>query len=275
MTRPVARLMAPGALLMTALAVALEGCTSIDSSATHVASLSFDSLPSPAVVAGDTLRDSLGVAAPLHALAYATGSDTPIANASIQYIALDSGVTIGAGGYVTAQARSGSVRLVATSGTLQTSPLKPILLIARRPDSVAVSGAARDTVNYLPGGGATVNVSPQLNVKVATTDTAGGILGTQGWRVSFQASFRGATIAPGDTTVAWLVGDAGQASYLDTTDASGLAGRKIRVNPLGIRVTAVDSVIVLATVRYHGAAVRGSPLRFVILLQPKAAGATR
>jgi hypothetical protein len=66
--------------------------------------------------------------------------------------------------------------------------------------------------------------------------------------------------------LARLVNDAGVSSKLDTTDATGDASRKIKLNPA--RLTAVnDSIIVNATVRYKGQ-IRGSPVRLVLKVKP-------
>jgi len=249
-----------------AAALATGSCTEINASADHVASLAFDSFPSPAVVAGDTLRDSLGLAAPLHALAFNNLGDE-VAGAAIQYIALDTGVTITDGAYAIATRRSGSVLLVANAGIIQSQPLK--LIVTRRPDSAAVTTVAADTVNYVLPDNASANVSTSLGVKLFTGDSADGTHVTQGWRVSYQAFFRGAAIAPGDTSAVFLIDDGTKRTVVDTTGTDGAASRRIRVRPIGITESAVDSVIVIATVKYQGADIRGSPLRFVILLQPK------
>ena len=246
--------------------VVTGGCTEINVGAEHVASLSFDTFPYPAVVAGDTLRDSLGVAAPLQALAYNNAGNV-IADAPIQYIGLDTGVTITDRAYVIATRRSGSVPLVANAGVIQTQPR--MLQVARRPDSVAVSGPAVDTVNYVLPDNAGTNVSPGLAVKVITGDSADGTHVSQGWLVAYRAYFRGVAVAPGDTSAIILLGDGTQRSVVDTTGSDGVASRRVRIRPIGITVSPVDSVIVRATVRYKGADVRGSPLRFVILLQPR------
>lgn len=263
MNRGVARALRPWALVVAA---GIGGCTGVNTSPTHVAALQFDALPSPAVVTGDTLRDSLGLAAPLGAIAF-NGSGAQIPDAPIQYIALDTGVTIGPGGILVAQSRSGSVRLLASAGSIETSPIT--LLIARRPDSVAFAGPSRDTVDYVLPDNATTNASVELAARVVTFDTAGGVTRTQGWRVSYQAIFRGTPVAQGDTSAVFLVGTGTQRSQLDTTGADGTASRRLRVRPIGITQSAVDSVTVLASVTYRGAPVRGSPLRFVILLRPK------
>lgn len=255
------------AVLCAALIAA--ACTQVNGDAGHVAALQFDRLPYPSIVAGDSLRDSLGAPTPLRAIVM-NGSGAEIADAEVQYIALDTGVTIGNGGYITAQRRSGTVRLIASAGGIQTitSP-GTTLAVTRRPDSVFVSGAARDTVDYDPLGSTAVNTSADLGVKVVTRDTTDGVTVTQGWLVSYQAFFRGSAIAAGDTSVAFLLGDGNQRSGLDTTASTGVASRRIRVRPIGITQSATDSVVVIASVRHRGAAVRGSPLRFVILLRPK------
>jgi len=262
---PVAR---RGALVLLSALIA-AACTQVTGDAGHVASLQFDRLPYPSIVAGDSLRDSLGVPVPLRAIAM-NGSGAEIADAEVQYIALDTGVTIGTGGFITAQRRSGTVRLIASAGNIQTltSP-GTTLTVTRRPDSVFFSGAARDTVDYDPVGSVTVNTSADLGAKVVTRDTTGGETVSQGWLVSYQAFFRGAAIPPGDTSVVFLLGDGNQRTGLDTTASNGVASRRIRVRPIGITQSATDSVVVIATVRHRGAAVRGSPLRFVILLRPK------
>lgn len=254
-------------LARCALAATLgaAGCTEINTGADHVASLSFDALPSPAVVAGDTLRDSLGVAAPLAAIAFNNGGSV-VANAPIQYIALDTGVTITAQAYVIATRRAGSVPIVANAGIIQSR--QRTLLVARRPDSLIATDARTDTVDYVLPDSPGVNVSAPLGVKIATGDSAGGVTTTQGWRVIYRVFFRGAEVAPGDTSVVYLV-DGSKRTAVDTTDATGLASRALRVRPIGITASATDSVIVLASATYKGVQVRGSPLRFVVLLRPK------
>lgn len=262
--------MMPGpARLMSIVGVAvvvISSCTDVSAPADHVAALTFGQLPAPAVVAGDTLRDSLGIVAPLSAVAYNSAGD-PIPGAEIQFIALDTGVTIGPRGTVFANRTSGSVRIIASSGNLQIRATD--LQVTRRPDSVAVSSAATDTVSYVVPDQVTSNSSKALGVKVITNDTTGGLTVSQGWIVSYQAFFRGNAIAPGDTSVVYLVDENRKRSMIDTTSSAGIASRNIRVRPIGITESATDSVIVIATVNYRGAPVRGSPLRFVVQLRPK------
>ena len=72
-----------------------------------------------------------------------------------------------------------------------------------------------------------------------------------------------AVVSPADTLLATLVNESGAASRLDTTDASGIASRRIRLNPARLKAL-TDSIIVNASVKYRGAHIRGSPVRLVL-----------
>jgi hypothetical protein len=71
-----------------------------------------------------------------------------------------------------------------------------------------------------------------------------------------------------DTSVASLWTTASHVSVIDTTGADGTASRILRVRSLGLP-TLTESVTVVASVRYRGAPVRGSPVSFVVQLRPK------
>lgn len=257
--------------LLPGLAVAVVGgvsfvasCTNVNTSPTHAVAIEFDSLPFPAIVAGDSLRDSLGVAAPLRAIAY-NGNFQQLDHSLIRYIAFDTGLTIDANGFVTAQSRNGAVRLLATVGALQS--VTKSIEIARRPDSVAIVGLARDTLFYKLPDDVAANVSPELSVKLITGDSSGGIHNTKGWLVSWQAFYRGNALLDSDTITASLWDEGKRVSRVDTTGTDGIASRVLRVRPVGL-TTKAESLIVLATVRYRGAQVRGSPVRFVLHTRP-------
>jgi hypothetical protein len=254
------------AALFVAILVAPLACTDVSSAPGRAVSVAFDSLPYPSVVTGDSLRDSTGTVAPLHPLAFNSAGEV-IPNAAFQFVPLDTGLTITTGGLVAAQARGGSVRLVALVNGLQS--VTRTLDIVRRPDSVIVTGKVVDTLRYALPDNATTNVATGVALRVATRDTTGGVTGTKSWLVSFQAFYNGKALAKSDTAVASLWNDGGSiVSTVDTTGADGAASRRLRIRPQGL-LAANDSVIVIATVRYRGAAVRGSPVRFVILTRPK------
>jgi hypothetical protein len=256
-----ARILAP---LAVAFAAVTGSCTDVSVSPTVVTALEFDSLPYPAVVTGDTLRDSLGNVAALRAIAFnASGNVLPAA--SLAFFALDSGVTIDPTGVVTAQLRNGTVRIIASAPGLQSGP--QTLIVARRPDTVLVTPLANDTLFYSPLDNA-ANVTPALTLQVATYDSIGGIPGTQGWLVSYQLFFHGQLLTPADTTIAVVWNAGGLPSLIDTTASDGTASRIIRVHSTGLP-TATESLTVVANVKYRGAPVPGSPVSYLIQLRPK------
>ena len=259
----IARAVAPLAVVIAAVAGA---CTDTSTGPSQIVALEFDTLAFPSILTGDTLRDSLGKVAPLHAVAY-NGNGAVIAKPAIQYVSLDSTVAISPTGIVTAQARSGGARIIASAAGLQS--VQRILLITRRPDTVIITGKKVDTLSYALIDNPSTNVSNPFGVRVVTRDTAGGVTGSTGWLVSYQAFYRGKALAQSDTTVAslWHKSSA-TPSLVDTTTSDGSAGRRLRLRPIGLQAVR-DTFVVLATVRYRGAQVPGSPARFVLMVVPK------
>jgi hypothetical protein len=231
-------------------------CSDIVSSSASVLSIVFDSLSAPSVVVGDTLRDTTGaVVRPVVHVFNFKGEE--VAQAPVYFLSPDSGVTVdSATGIVTADSlRSTPARIVATIGTLQAVQNVNVTL---RPDTLVALNAL-DSLQL--SFDTTLNVSQLLQVKlthgIAPDDSA-----VTSWIVSF------AIVSQSDPRLGELVNDAGLRSVVDTTDASGIAGRKIRVHPLFFTSTTVDSIVVNATAKYRGAQVSGSPVRLVLLLKP-------
>jgi hypothetical protein len=147
--------------------------------------------------------------------------------------------------------RTTPARIVVSVGSLQAIQS---LLVTLRPDTV-FGVNARDSLAYSLLD-STKNISNALSVRVlhslTSTDSA-----VNAYVVSF------AIISPTDTLLAKLVNDANVPSRSDTTDETGTASRKIRLNPVRL-TTLTDSIIVNATVKYRGAQIRGSPVRLVL-----------
>ena len=249
----------PSMLAATLAAVSIVGavaCTDISGSSTSVLSIQFDTLPSPSVVLGDTLRDTTGavVRPVVHAFNFKGAEIIP---APVYFLSPDSGVTVDSatGVIVGDSLRSTSARIVATVGRLQAIQRVDVTL---SPDLLeAVNG--RDSLQYSLID-TTLNLSHQLTVKlrhgVAPNDNA-----VKSYIVSF------AIVSQSNPQLGELVNDGGKASVVDTTDASGIAGRAIRLHPLFLS-SPVDSIVVNATAKYKGAKVGGSPVRLVLLLKP-------
>jgi hypothetical protein len=239
-----------------AAAVALvAACTDIPTSDNAVLAIAVTPTVSPSIVLGDTLRDTTGKAVPLTATVY-NYNGTVVTSAPLRFYAADRGIRVDSttGFAVGDSLRQTPARVVVSVGNLQAFQQ---LLVTLRPDTVfAVNG--RDSLSYSVLD-STKNVSPALSVRVLHSLTSSDSA-VKNYLVSFSI------VSPADTLLAKLVNDAGAASKIDTTDGSGDASRKIRLNP--VRLTAaIDSIIVNATVRYKGQ-VRGSPVRLVLRVKP-------
>ena len=239
--------------------LAAIACTDLSGSSTSVLSIQFDSLAAPSVVVGDTLRDTTGavIFPVVHAFNFKREEITSI---PVRFQSPDSGVVVDSitGVVFGDSLRSTPARIVATVGTLQAIQRVDLTL---RPDlMVAVKG--RDTLFYSLID-TTVNVSHVLTVKlthgIAPNDSA-----VKSYIVSF------AIVSQTDPNLATLVNEAGKPSIVDTTDASGVAGRAIRLHPLFLTSgTTVDSIFVNATAKFKGVPVSGSPVQLVLLLTPR------
>ena len=239
-----------------AIGLAAFGCTDISGSSTSVLSIQFDTLSAPSVVVGDTLRDTTGaVIIPVVRAFNFKGEE--IIPAPVYFVSPDSGVTVdSASGIVVGDSlRSTPARIVATVGSLQAIQRVDLTL---RPDLIAAVNARDSLVYSLLD--STLNVT-QAPLSVKLTHGALDDSVVKSYIVSF------AIVSQSNPQLAELVNDAGKASIVDTTEASGIAGRKVRVHPLFLS-SATDSIVINATAKYRGAVVTGSPVRLVLLLKP-------
>jgi len=247
-----------GAIPLTLLsgAILIAACTEIPTGANDVLSIQFNPLPAPGVVVGDSLRDTLGVVQGLRVTAF-NYSGVEIENPPVKFSTLDRGITVDSiTGIVTGDSVRSNARILATVRGLAVSTQVAVVL---RPDTVTQPNS-RDSLSYSVLDTAS-NISAPIGVRVlhtTPTDTSG----VASYLVSFQI------VSPGDTLLARLFGDGTSRSSLDTTDASGIAGRRIKLDVTRL-TNLVDSVIVQAFVRYRGANVPGSPARLVLKVKPK------
>jgi hypothetical protein len=250
------------ALLLIAAVVLVAGasaCEDLSGNADSVLSIRFDSLASPSVVVGDTLRDTTGAVRTPSVHAF-NNEGTEIPSAPVWFLGPDSGVTVdSATGIVVGDSlRSTPARIIATVAGLQAVQRIDVTL---RPDFVVPQNAL-DSVGYSLID-TTKNLSPALTVKLSH-GTAPNDSAVKSYIVSFTI------VSQSDPKLAELVNDAGTASVVDTTDAGGIAGRSIRLHPQFLASDAqVDSVVVNASARYHGSLVGGSPVRLVLTFKPR------
>lgn len=253
------RMLVAATLLVAGSAAAVTACTDINTDPKSVASIAIDTIPAPFVLDGDSLRDTLGVARPLHATAY-NPQGAVLTGVPIVFRSADRRVHVDSvSGYVTADSvRPTPIRIVAQAGGLQTVP--DSIFVVPAPDSVVAVNAADSLLYSLKD--STLNVSSPLSVKVLHRNGTTTPDLVHGYLVSYAITY------PSDTVLAQLIGLDGRASRVDTTRADGTAGRRIRLRP--IRLTAAtDSVVVLAMIRVRGVPVTGAPLRFVLQVKPR------
>lgn len=242
-------------LTIFAGALLLASCVEIPSGANDILSAQFDPLPSPAVVVGDTLRDTLGAVRPVTVTAYNYNGDI-VTNPGFRFSTVDRGIRVDSStGLVIGDSVRSSARIFAASKQIRTIGTIAVTL---RPDSVAASND-RDSLAYSLTD--TANISNGIGVRVVHVEalTASAVAS---WIVSFRV------VSPADTALARLVGETGARSSVDTTDSGGNASRRLRLNVSKL-VNPVDSIIVQATVKYRGKNVNGSPRRLVLKVKPK------
>lgn len=244
-------------LTVIAGAILLAACTEIPSGANDILSFQFDPLPSPSVVFGDSLRDSLGVVRGITLKAY-NFSGTEIPNLPVTFRAVDRGIRVDSvTGVVIGDSVRTSARIFANLGALSGTVT---IAVTQKPDTVRGSNAF-DSLAYSVID--TLNISSELSVRVLTYTPVAADSSVGSYIVSFRVA------SPADTALARLVNDNGARSTIDTTNSSGIAGRKIKLDVTRL-TSLVDSVIVQAFVKYRGVNVRGSPARLVLKVKPKA-----
>jgi len=242
-------------LLAVPLAAA---CTDVTTNKTAVLSVQFDSLTFPSVAVGDTLRDSAGAVIHPHVTAYNFQGDL-IDAPNIRFNTPDRGITVDSltGIVVGDSLRTTAARVIATVAQVQAQ--QPVLL-SLRPDLIVATNASDSIAWSLLD--TTVNVTP-TGVSVHLIHRNGADSAAPNWIVSFKI------ISSPPAGLVELVNDAGKASYIDTTDASGLAARKIKLHVGALGTSSTDSVIINATAKYRGTAVSGSPVRLVVTYKPR------
>jgi hypothetical protein len=228
-----------------------------------------DSLPSPSVVGGDTLRDTTGVVRPLTGHAFNVQGQE-LSNVRVRFISLSPSQLIidSLSRAIGAPKGDSAVRVVADAQGLQSLPfLVPVVL---RPTNLV--HADSDSISTL----ALSLTSPDSNVSVPLNlllrhqpDSVGADSVTRSYIVHYQIthppSAAGGTGTASDTTLpAYLIDAAGTPARTDTTDGSGIGSRRVRFSVGRITPGSQDSVVVLATAKFRDSAVAGSPLRFVV-----------
>jgi hypothetical protein len=251
-------------LVVAALLAAGTGCIDLTSNPSEIVAIEFPDLPSPAVVAGDTLRDSTGKAAVLNARLF-NAEGVEVAGQPVQFFTADTTISIVTGNYLVGRVSADGVgRLVAAGAGLQ-SIVRQVEVV-RRPDSLAANGTF-DTLRLRFPDTPEANVSSAIGARVLARDPALGATGVRAWIVTFSLEHAGAQVPASDTSLVFLVNELGKPSRVDTSDTQGSVARRVRFKA-GAGLPPVDSVTVIIEARYRGTLLAGSPLRRVLPVKP-------
>jgi hypothetical protein len=250
------------AALVIALGVA--GCTEIGTDPQAAVAIELAPLAVPSVVAGDTLRDSTGAIVTPDARAINI-ENQEITGAPIRYLALDTGiVSVDSVSGVIVGKRVGTTPILASIQGLQSERITVVVTL--RPDTVVGLDSLQRTMQFSLTSPTAASSGP-LRVFVGHDTTIAGFdttIAVASYLVRYAIVFPAdASVSLTDTTKVLLANDLGRPSTIDTTDASGIAGRAVRISTAVSTIP--DSVIVDAHVSYPDTtSVAGAPVRFVI-----------
>lgn len=244
---------------ITAAVLTAAACIDLSIDPDEIVAIELAEFPWPSVVAGDTLRDATGAVAPLIARLF--DGDGDVVEGPVEFLVARPGVRIIAGDRLVADdTTTGAVGILASTPGIQ-SVFREIQVVPA-PRSMAAGGVVTPLRWVVPDDPNT-NTSQPLSVRVlAAADS-----GVRSWIVTFQLEAGGRLIAENDTTQIFLVGDNGRPSYVDTTDASGGASRRVRLR-IAPGLVAPDSAIVTIRASYKGQPLPGSPIRLVLPISP-------
>lgn len=245
--------------------VTSSSCAEFGTGVGDISYIAFDGIPYPALIAGDSMRDSLGEAAPFTATAY-DAAGRLIVDADFTFFTLDTGVVIGADGVLRSTTRrDGLVRVVAALDGLQSQDVS--VRVVRRPDAVRAETPLEPNVAYVIPDSAPLNLSAEMRVRVVSGDSLDIGPNVGGWLVRWRVVHAGDTLGPTDTVLVALQTTSGLRRTRDTTAAEGTSSRRLRVFANRLAVP-TDSFVVLADVNRHGTPLAGSPVRFVVRVAP-------
>lgn len=255
------------------LGAMVAACTDVSTDPNTVVAIRFNGSAYPSIVAGDSLRDSLGVLQPLSVTGLNYRGDS-VASAKFVFSSPDTVLRMFSDGVVFAIPKkpvATPARVYATAGSLQSNP--DTLLIVARADSIKAEKSA-DTIRFVAGAPFGV-ISDTLRFTLFG-DTVAGAPKTlvPGWLVSFQLRHKGTLIAPTDTAFAYTYTLTNSASpkilrgFVDTTDASGRVDRRVLVRQLS-PLTSEDTVFLITTARARKAGSDPIKIETPIILRPQ------
>lgn len=244
------------------LAVA-GGCREVPAPEAGVHAISRLILPSPGLVGGDTLRDSVGVAAPLEVIAYGLDNKPLDPQPERSFVVLDTGARLVGGRFLVGEDAGTTVRVVGMVGSLQTQPAT--VKVTLEPDTLVAADTTEHDVSYVFPGDTMAQTTLNVNVRNRAADA-----GVEAVIVRFSVDQAPASIDESPSVVL-LNGSA--VSLRDTTESNGRASRVARLRLLALEERGTDTVLVSATASYRGAPV--GTIQFILVFQRTTPSAVR
>ena len=275
-------------------AVIAAACSDVPSDPNTPFSIEFNRAPSPSVVLGETMFDSLGNAAPLKARVFNSKGDEIVGAVVTYHVVAYSNVepanpafidsvplTVdGASGIVTAKAApvyaAKTARVYAQAGKLQSQTIT--ITATRHPDKLVPGASVEDSLMLSFLNTDTLLVAPSSPFTVRVLHTTGALTAADSAVPAYLVRFR--IVQPAgaatDTSYVMLTNGDRKRSELDTTDATGNASRQVRIRrvnfPFGKAAGADnlvrDTIIVEASAyREGGTVVPGSPVTFRLIIK--------
>lgn len=218
-------------------------CREIPSPENGVFALSPVRLPLPGLVAGDTMRDSLGLVAPLQVVAYGLDGEPLSPQPAATFIVLDT-VAHTAGALLIGDT-IGTTDVVGVVGSLQTQPVP--VKVTLSPDVLVAADSVLHHKTYSILSGDSVIVSHDLNVLVQHVDATN--TGVEAVVVRYTIDQAPTGNGQGPTVVLFAES---APSARDTTDGNGRAFRRARLRLAALLGAPEDTVRVSATSAYRG-----------------------
>lgn len=221
------------------LAAAVASCRDVPAPEGGVFSVSALLLPSPAVVVGDTMRDSAGAAAPLRLVAYGVNGEPLDPQPTTNFVVLDATAHVVGGAYLVGDA-SGTVRVVGNAGGVQSVP--QLVLVTAEPDTLVPSDSTHQVRTF------TFPVDTAVNADLIVQVRSAAGAGVDGVIVRYEITRSPPAVGSGATVVLL---NSGVPSSRDTTSGGGTASRTLRFR-LAAAAPATDSATVTASAAYRG-----------------------
>lgn len=239
------------------------GCREVPAPEGGVHAISRLILPAPGLVAGDTIRDSLGVAAGLEVIAYGLDNQPLDPQPERSFVVLDTGAHLEGGRFLVGEDAGTTVRVVGTVGSLQTQPVSVKVTLA--PDTIVPADTIVHHVRYTIPPDTAAQTTLNVNVRNRAEDA-----GVEAVIVHFTVDRAPPSINE-TPTVVLLNGNV--VSTRDTTESNGRASRVARLRLAAIAAPETDTAVVNATTAYRGASL--GTVQFIIVFQREAPGALR